>query len=578
MTNGERRWLPRSFVGRVVLGCVLAAGLAFAGLQVAMRDRVAWGSTIAGLRLGGETRSAAEQQLERALERRGVAQVSVTTPRGTVRTSLSALGVRVDVAATIAAAVRDGRWRLAGLDLYWGRPAATGLIVRVDSQRFAQGVRQIAAQTAVPARDARLRLNGTSVRVQPARDGVELESEALQRGILAALQRLKPFVGPAPTAPAPPRVSTAQARAAAQAARIYVSRPLWLRYRGRLVVLSPRQLASMLTVNRGADAEQYPLTFDNPYARRELHRLFGFAETVPLAARVVLEGKHVRITNSRTGFVLDMPQLLGDMQEAAAQNGLRTVVVSLTAVQPSVTSEQLQEEGLSALGSEFSTYFDPHNTARAGNIALAARIVDGTVVKPGETFSLNATLGPRTVNRGFDVAPIISGGVLRQGVGGGVCQFATTLFNAAFFYGLPIVERHPHALFIDHYPIGRDATVAWGGPDLKFRNDTGSPFLIHCWAADGQLTVAIIGSVKRTVTYTTSAFRDVTQPSSSKQHPRVIYDDQLARGIISWERGGPGFSVTVSRTVSQGGTVLFRDQFVSTYAPKDWVERIGTKL
>ena len=82
-------------------------------------------------------------------------------------------------------------------------------------------------------------------------------------------------------------------------------------------------------------------------------------------------------------------------------------------------------------------------------------------------------MGPRSVNRGFDFAPVIAGdGVLRQGVGGGICQYATTLFNAVFFAGLPVVERHAHGLLIAHYPVGRDATVSWGGPDFKFENDT----------------------------------------------------------------------------------------------------------
>ena len=83
-------------------------------------------------------------------------------------------------------------------------------------------------------------------------------------------------------------------------------------------------------------------------------------------------------------------------------------------------------------------------------------------------------MGPRTANRGFDYAPVIaSDNVLRQGVGGGICQYATTLFNAVFFAGLPVVERHAHSLYISHYPIGRDATVSWGSADFKFRNDTG---------------------------------------------------------------------------------------------------------
>ena len=120
--------------------------------------------------------------------------------------------------------------------------------------------------------------------------------------------------------------------------------------------------------------------------------------------------------------------------------------VALRVVQPALTTADVQEMGLSALGSQFSTYFDPPNTARASNIALAAKLVDGTIVQPGEMFSLNAALGPRTVNRGFDYAPVIAAdGVLRQGVGGGICQYATTLFNAVFFAGLPVVERHAHS-------------------------------------------------------------------------------------------------------------------------------------
>ncbi len=125
-------------------------------------------------------------------------------------------------------------------------------------------------------------------------------------------------------------------------------------------------------------------------------------------------------------------------------------------------------------------------------------------------FSLNAALGPRTVNRGFDYAPVIAAdGVLRLGVGGGICQYATTLFNAVFFAGLPVVERHAHSLYIDHYPIGRDATVAWGGPDLKFRNDTDKPLMIRGWTDNGVLTVVIVGKTGRTVSYTTSPFYDI---------------------------------------------------------------------
>ena len=228
--------------------------------------------------------------------------------------------------------------------------------------------------------------------------------------------------------------------------------------------------------------------------------------------------------------------------------------------------------------SQFVTYFDPRNTARATNIALAARLVDGAVVRPGAVFSLNGTMGPRTANRGFDYAPVIAAdNVLRQGVGGGICQYATTLFNAVFFAGLPVEERHNHSLFISHYPIGRDATVSWGSADFKFRNDTGKTLTIRSWVESDALTVAVVGKTGREVSSTTSDFYNIRKPAHQKSDPRVIYDGDLAQGITRWEKGADGLSVKVTRTVrGADGDVLFRDTFASTYAPMDWIKRVGT--
>ena len=243
-------------------------------------------------------------------------------------------------------------------------------------------------------------------------------------------------------------------------------------------------MATMLSVNTGADATTSPLTFDNPRGRATLLHLFGFVENPAVNATAVLRGLKVQIKPSRAGFGLDMPRLLSDMDYVASQPGLREVVVPLTVLEPTMTTDQLTALGLDGLGSQFTTYFDPTNKPRTQNITQAAKLVDGTVIKAGAVFSLNDTLGPRTVNRGFDYAPVIDDGVLRLGVGGGLCQFATTLFNAAFLAGLPIVERHPHDFFIDHYPIGRDAQVAYGSQDLRFRNDTATP----CCCAAGRPT------------------------------------------------------------------------------------------
>jgi vancomycin resistance protein YoaR len=453
-------------------------------------------------------------------------------------------------------------------------------VVRVDTNAYATGLESVRALIDAPAKDARLRLAGQRFTVVPAEDGREVDAVALERAILAALAAGRGYAGPVPTKVVTPEVSTVDAEARASAAAIYLARPITLRYRSREVVLSPEQMAGMLSVNTGDDADAYPLTFRNDHARAALHRLFAFAETPPVDATVeVNDDGTVRVTESRSGNVLDMPVLLEELDDAASGGGgLRTIFVALKPAFPKLSTADVENMGLAALGSQFVTYFDPRNESRSNNIALAAKLVDGSVVDPGETFSLNAAMGPRTANRGFDYAPVIAAdNVLRQGVGGGICQYATTLFNAVFFAGLPVVERDAHSLYISHYPIGRDATVSWGSIDFRFKNDTGKSIMIRSWISGGALTVALVGKTGRTVTYKTSDFYDVRKPAHGKSDPKVIYDSDLGPGVIRWEKGIDGQSVRVERTVKDAdGKVLFSDTFVSHYAPMDWVKRVGT--
>ena len=453
-------------------------------------------------------------------------------------------------------------------------------MVRVDTNAYAEGLEAVRALIDAPAKDARLKLAGERFSVVPAQEGREVDAVALERDILAALAAGQGYAGPVPTKVVTPEVSTVDAEARASAAAVYLARPITLRYRSREVVLSPEQMAGMLSINTGDDADAYPLTFRNDHARAQLHRLFAFAETPPVDATVeVNDDGTVSVTESSSGNVLDMPVLLEELDDAASGGGgLRTIFVALTPAFPKLSTADVENMGLAALGSQFVTYFDPRNESRANNIALAAKLVDGSVVDPGETFSLNAAMGPRTANRGFDYAPVIAAdNVLRQGVGGGICQYATTLFNAVFFAGLPVVERRAHSLYISHYPIGRDATVAWGAIDFKFKNDTGKSLMIRSWIDGGALTVALVGKTGRKVTYATSAFYDIRRPAHGKSNPRVIYDGDLGPGVIRWEKGIAGQSVRVERTVKDGsGKVLFRDTFVSRYEPLDWVKRVGT--
>jgi vancomycin resistance protein YoaR len=160
---------------------------------------------------------------------------------------------------------------------------------------------------------------------------------------------------------------------------------------------------------------------------------------------------------------------------------------------------------------------------------------------------------------------MIVGSLLLPAVGGGVCQTATTLFNNAFELGLPIEERHNHSFYISHYPMGRDATVSWGGPDFKFRNDMAHGLLIKASYTDSTLTFSFYGTDEgRSVSASTG-------PQENFQEPRLTYalDPAAPSGSVRVERGShqSGFDVTVYRTVTRDGAVLRSDSFTSTYIP-----------
>ncbi len=557
---------------------VLLAG--FVALQAALNGRIAGGVSAGGVELGGLTKAEARDALAGELTPK-VSAVRLETPGEPLSLTLDQLAMAVDEPATVAAAYARGRHRLPGGLEVWlpGGGGEVAAVLTVDQDSFGDAVEAVRELVDVPATDARLDLAGDGVKVVPAQDGVEVDAVALKRAIEASVAAGRAYAGPVPTRPAPPKVSTAEAESRAGAAAAYLARPLTLRYRDRTVVLEPSALAGLLSVNKGADAADYPLTFRNDRARAALRKLFAFAERPPVDARIIVgDDGTVSITESRDGEVLDLQVLLEDMDDAAAGGALRSVHVTLRPVAPTLSTEEAGNMGLASLGSQFTTYFDVRNVARATNIARAAALVDGAVVAPGETFSLNAAMGPRTTNRGFDYAPVIAAdSVLRQGVGGGICQYATTLFNAVFFAGLPVVERLPHAFYISHYPTGRDATVAWGAIDFRFRNDTSKALMIRSWVDGGALTVAIVGKTGREVQYTTSAFYDIRKPAYTKADPRVVYDADLGPGVVRWERGVEGRSVKVVRTVRRSnGTVHLRDTFVSVYRPMDWIKRVGT--
>jgi vancomycin resistance protein YoaR len=204
-----------------------------------------------------------------------------------------------------------------------------------------------------------------------------------------------------------------------------------------------------------------------------------------------------------------------------------------------------------------------------------ANYIDGTIVRPGESFSFNESVGPRTPERGFREGQMIVGSLLLPAIGGGVCQTATTLFNNAFELGLPIVERHNHSFYISHYPLGRDATVNYPDLDLKFTNDTDNWLLVRTFVGSGSLTVNLYGTPQnRRVESTEEPLRVIGAPRVKR-----VPDPTLLKGESEvLEYGEPARATSVSRKVySASGTLLHEDTWYSQYRSEPRVIRVGTK-
>ncbi len=259
------------------------------------------------------------EELARPLE-----TVRLETPEGALETTLTELGIEFDIEATAHAACAAG-WRSLpfGLEVWLPGSGEVAPVVTVDREAFSAGIEEAAALVGRPARDARLRWDGErELDVTLAEDGLGIDAAALQAAILDAVKAGQAFGGPAPTMSVAPEVTTEAVRARLPIARLYLARPLELRLKGRRVILRPKVMAGMLTVNRGDDADAFPLTFDTRESRRALRRLFGSAERPAVDARLLVDAAgRLTIEPSRDGLALDMDELLGDLDEAASGGG-----------------------------------------------------------------------------------------------------------------------------------------------------------------------------------------------------------------------------------------------------------------
>lgn len=537
------------------------AALAWVGVTLGLRllyaGSVLPGTQVAGIGLGGLSEAEARVRLEQVDPANRVVTVAYGGRRMRVRGR--DVGYRLDAAATGRRAMDAGRsGPMGGLwsDIFslWS-PREVQPVYVPASRKGGAVLNQIARRV-----ERRPFIGGLStdpdtliVRVAPSRRGRALDRARTAAAIMAGLREGRGAIV-APVTRAPPGVRRGDVDVVARRARRYLTAPLELSVAGGPVTVPPRQLAAVLAVEpRGArpasrvrlgvDAKRLSELVDGIAARRDRDpveaRIVAPADPVILDEKLDLSWRprraRVRAVPGRPGRRVQRSAAV-DAIAAAVRAGRHAAEAPLRLADPEVPTRSARR--VTSLIGTFTTHF-PCCAPRVKNIRLIAKAVDGTVIPPRRRFSLNRVAGQRTRADGYVLAPFISDGKLVPSVGGGVSQFSTTIYNAAYFAGLDIDSHQPHSEYIDRYPPGREATLNYPTIDLKWTNDTDAPVLVRTASSATSVTVSLYGA---------NGGRRVRARSGPRQ-----------------PLPGRDFAVTVTREVVYPGGRRLRQPYTTSY-------------
>jgi vancomycin resistance protein YoaR len=566
-TARTRLWTRLAVLGALAAAIAIGLGLVFAGSP----DKLAQGTHIAGIDVGGLSAAQAQRLLEARSKR--LEGVPVTFVFGMHRFAITprAVGVQVDWHEAVAAAERQGGgfgivrgYRRLELQFF---PEDLVPPIRAYEAALSYELSLLGNAIDTHHKEARLVRRGLHVTIASGATGHVLDRRAARQLIVRALASFSRAPVGLPVRIDAPTVTVASLTGAQRTASQIVSAPVTLVAGPTHIRLARWRLAKML------DLKSMRLT--GPVADRYFEALANTIDRVPKDAGFAVNAHgQVRVVAGAAGVLLDVPQSVARVLAAASRPAPRTAQLVIGEQQPKRTLAQVQAMGITGTVGTFGTIYggDPN---RIHNVQLVAHLIDGKLIPPGTTFSFNGTTGERTVEKGFLQAPVIINGELQTGLGGGICQVSTTVFNAAYEAGLPITARTNHALYISHYPLGRDATVNYPDIDLKFVNDTGHWLLLRTFVGPSSLTVTLYGTPQhRRVESTTAPLAFVAPPPVQR-----TVDATLAPGdVVVDDPGVPAQSTSVERKVyAPDGKLLSDATWTSNYRAEPEIVRVGPK-
>ena len=559
-------------IGIVVALCLVAA----VADAVIYYGKVHHGVSVRGVDVGGMTRDDAAAAVTQVVEANDSKPITVKSGDRSWSITAKSMGVSIDVNGAVFEAMgvtrkpnllADIRKRF---ELYY-QPVDLPLHTAVDVGKISDFVTSVAEQLHVAPVSADLAVQNDSVVVTGGTTGQDVDQAPLRNSLQSLLLSLQPGTVDVPLVVKQPDVLVSDLESARQLAQSMLSTPITLTDRKKSWTLTPEQLAGFIDFRWDLLDGVRTLT---PYLAegKMASYLGGLApdcKVVPKNASFKASGSTVSVIPSVDGETLDVTGTAAAINAAAANPTGRSITVALTVTRPDFTTEKAKAESFHSQLSSYTTRYNcPAN--RQTNVRITTQYATNVSLAPGQEYNFDRQIGPRTAARGYKLAPGITGpNTLEDVLGGGICQVSTTMFNAVFEAGLKVTERHNHSIFINHYPLGRDATVTGGGKNLRFVNDTGHYIWIRGSSTGTVTTISIFG---------TSDGRKVTWHNVTAPGPAVtIQDPSLPKGTTKTAGAQTGRALKTYRTVTlPNGKVIHNDVWTSVWPAYPPTVVVGT--
>ncbi len=539
----------------------LAVVVAALGERIAYRGDVLPGVRVAGVDLGRQSEVEALTAIQRLGERLTHRTLHAHAGRHELELDPAAIGYHVDAAATVRAARREGR-SANPLDTLTGvlaralRPDDVPVVYRYDHAELAAVLDAWVGETGRGLVDGGLRFDGAEVAEIRPRPGIGINRDDTEHRILRALGTGTSNLGELTVGPTTPAVDLVEVQRAAARARRVLGQPVVVHAADAALTLTPEQVAT--TLRTQISESRLHLRVDEAALRLVLAPALAGVEHPPRDAAFAVDGTSVSVVPAVPGVAVR----LGPVASAIAR-GSHSTTAAIRASEPAHSTAWAQKLNITELVSSYTTSY-PCCQPRVNNIQRAAATINGTVLQPGETFSLNTALGPRTVAKGYALAPGIGANLeFEDSVGGGVSQVSTTLYNASFFGCYQDVTHTVHALYISRYPMGREATLNYPSIDNQFRNDSSAGVLMRASAGSTSVTISLYGNkegrscraegpnILQTIPIETTYVDDPSLPVGTEKE---------------LSHGSTGYVVENFRIISRPGQADRRERYVERYS------------